>query len=112
MKFPASALPKAQLVVAAYLTLEVAHPNAAGLAYEAVVQAAWAFKARVHADGGPLRCGAPPASALVPAPAPATGGPFAPAPAVVAPGPASAVAAPAPRSRLSAFFRGLRFFTG
>ncbi|PKX99080.1 uncharacterized protein P174DRAFT_468478 [Aspergillus novofumigatus IBT 16806] len=60
LKFPAAALPEAQAVVAAQLSLEVAHPNAADLACEAVSQAAWAFRARVRAVGGPLPHGAPP----------------------------------------------------
>ncbi|RLL92900.1 hypothetical protein CFD26_100632 [Aspergillus turcosus] len=49
--FPASALPAAQAVVAAATTFEVAHPRVAGLARDAVVEAARAFRKPPYARG-------------------------------------------------------------
>ncbi|KAG2005101.1 hypothetical protein GB937_009059, partial [Aspergillus fischeri] len=99
--FPAAALPEANAIITAQVTLEVTHPRVAGLALEAVTHTAQAFRARVTASGGPLPRGAAPASAPV-APASSPTPPFVSAP-------RSPMAAPAPAGLWAAT---VQFFSG
>ncbi|EAW16170.1 uncharacterized protein NFIA_055190 [Aspergillus fischeri NRRL 181] len=101
LKFPAAALPEANAIITAQVTLEVTHPRVAGLALEAVTHTAQAFRARVTASGGPLPRGAAPASAPV-APASSPTPPFVSAP-------RSPMAAPAPAGLWAAT---VQFFSG